>query len=202
MDAIALFLDQHARTHSSRVGKPNEGANAQDTILDGLTDAQLRKVPQKGMNSIAWVLWHIARSEDVGIHLFSGRKQVFEDGSWASKLRVSDKGSGSGHSPEDVSKVSAGIDLVALKDYRVAVGIRTREAIRALKPADLDTKIELSMVRKAIAAGAYGESPNVADLEKNWPTRSRAYAISIYGVTHNSSHWGEVSTIKGLVTAK
>ncbi len=202
MDAIALFLEQHARTHSARVAKPNEGANAQDAILDGLTDSHLRRVPQRGMNSIAWVLWHIARSEDIGIHLFSGHRQVFEDGGWASKLRVADKHSGTGHTPEDVARVSAGIDLVALRDYRAAVGMRTRELIKAQKPADLDTKVELAAVRRAIAAGAYGEKPNVADLEKNWPTRSRAYAISIYAVTHNSSHWGEVTTIKGLVTAK
>jgi hypothetical protein len=202
MDAVALFLEQHARTHSARVAKPAEGMNSQDTILDGLSDALLRKSPQAGMNSIAWVLWHVARSEDVGLHLVGGRKQVFEDGDWAPKLKVADKHSGTGHTPDDVARVSSSIDLAALKDYRAAVGLRTREIVSALKPAGLDVKAELSAVRRAISVGAYGEKPNVADLEKNLPTRSRAYLISIYAVTHNTTHWGEVITIKGLLTAK
>jgi hypothetical protein len=154
------------------------------------------------MNSIAWVLWHMARSEDIGVHLVGGRKQVFEEGNWAPMLKVADRHGGTGHTPADVARVSTGIDLAALLAYRAAVGQRTQEVLRSLTPAALERKVELAAVRRAIAVGAYGESPNVADLEKNWPTRSFAYAITVYGVTHNVGHLGEATTIKGLVTAK
>jgi len=172
MDAVALFLEQHARTHSSKVAKPAEGSNGQDLNLDGLTDGQIRRVPQAGMNSVAWVLWHIARSEDVGMHLMGGGKQVFEDGNWAAKMKVADRGSGTGHTADDVAKLSREVDLTALKDYRAAVGLRTRDILKSMKPADLERKIELAAVKRAISVGAWGGSPDVVSLEKNWPTRS------------------------------
>ncbi len=199
MDSIALFLEQHARNHSSKVAKPAEGTNGEDSALQGVTDAQLRKVPQAGMNSVAWVLWHMARSEDVGVHLAGGVKQVFEEGNWAAKMHVADRGSGSGHTPEDVAKLSSDVDLGALRDYRVAVGQRTQQVLKGLKPAALDEKVTLAAIKRAISVGAYGEKPDVANLEKTWPTRSRAYAISVYAVTHNVGHFGEITTIKGLL---
>src|SRR5579864_1897744 len=33
-------------------------------IVEGLSDAQLRWLPPNGVNSIAWLLWHIAEVED------------------------------------------------------------------------------------------------------------------------------------------
>ena len=96
MDPVALLAQLNLRNHSSRVGKPLEGTNAEDTVLQGLSDEQLRRVPQAGMNSIAWVVWHMARTEDTGLYLVGGGKQVFEESGWAAKMRVEHRGSGTG----------------------------------------------------------------------------------------------------------
>ncbi len=200
MDAIELLLEVHARNHSSAVAKPMQGSNQQDSALGDLTDAQKRKVAMPGLNSIAWVVWHMARSEDQGVHITGGKSQVFEDGNWAAKLKVAARNTGSGHSADDVARVSADIDLSALRDYRTAVGLRTREILKSMKPADLDTVPDLSLVRRAASVGAFGDKPDLAALEKNWSTRTNGYAITMYGITHNVGHWGEVTTVKGFLT--
>lgn len=202
MDTLTLIAQQHLRTHSARVGRPGEGSNQEDSTLQGMTDAQVRAVPQAGMNSVAWVLWHMARSEDQAVHLLGGRKQVFEEGSWAAKMKVADRHTGSGHTPADVARVSGTVDLAALRDYRVAVGMRTQEILRAMKPADLAGTVDLAAVRRGVSVGAWGESPDAAAIEKNWSVRTKGYAVTFYGITHNVGHWGEVTTIKGLLSAK
>ncbi len=200
MDSIQLLLEVHARNHSSAAAKPAQGSNQQDGVLDGMTDAQKRKIHLPGLNSIAWIVWHMARSEDQGIHIAGGRKQVFEEGDWAAKLKIADRNTGSGHSQDDVARVSAGIDLAALVAYRNAVGLRTREILKTLKPADLEAVPDMAAVKRAASVGAFGEKPDMANIEKNWSTRTKGYCISMYGITHNVGHWGEATTIKGFVT--
>jgi hypothetical protein len=43
-------------------------------MLGGLADDDMRRRPE-GMNSLAWILWHVARAEDVAVNLVvtSGR---------------------------------------------------------------------------------------------------------------------------------
>jgi hypothetical protein len=204
MDAIEFLLQQHARNHSSKVAKWEgtnpAGLNSEDTTLQDVTAEQIRKVPKPGLNSIAWVLWHIARSEDVGASLTGGgRPQVWHEGGWAKKLKFDRPDSGSGMTVEQVADLSARIDVTALREYRWAVGRRTREIIQSTKPQQLDEKVDLALLRKAIAAGSYGPSADAAQMEKTWSTRSKAYALSTYGVSHNLNHWGEITTIKSLL---
>ena len=50
MDAAQFFLLRYEPLHGMMSAR----------VLDGLTDAQLRARPN-GQNSIAWLLWHVAR---------------------------------------------------------------------------------------------------------------------------------------------
>ena len=54
MNAIELFLLQHSYAQS-----------VVDRTLLSLTEEQLHTRPYEGANSIAWVVWHMARVEDV-----------------------------------------------------------------------------------------------------------------------------------------
>lgn len=61
MDVPAFFLVQHARLHGVDVGDPG---STWDRMLGGLADDDRRR-RSKGMNSLAWILWHVARAEVV-----------------------------------------------------------------------------------------------------------------------------------------
>lgn len=198
MNTIEFFLQQHARNHSAKVGKW-EAANQEDTILEGLTDAQIRRVPAPGLNSIAWVIWHIARSEDVGVSLVGGGlPQVWHAGGWAKKLKYDRPDSGTGMTAADVAALSANIDLSALREYRWAVGTQTRKIVSAMKPEKFTDKVDLAILRKNIDLGSYGTIPDRARMEQQASTRSVGYTLSTYAITHNIGHWGEVTTLKSL----
>ena len=65
--AMPLFLAQHAATHCAEISGAGDWS-LHDEVMTGLSDAQIRKVPRPGQNSIAWLLWHITRIEDMSIN--------------------------------------------------------------------------------------------------------------------------------------
>ncbi len=65
-EAQGLFLTQHAAVHTAEISGIDWSVH--DEALAGLTEAQLRWVPRPGQNSIAWLLWHITRIEDMTIN--------------------------------------------------------------------------------------------------------------------------------------
>ena len=86
MDARDLFLDQHAAMHSVAVG--GNKMSAAERTFTGLTDAQMRVRPREDLNSVAWLMWHIARAEDIMVNtILAGRPQVFDD-TWMKRLGI------------------------------------------------------------------------------------------------------------------
>ena len=78
MDAVDFFLLRYETLHRTLL----------DDLLKGLTEAQVRGRPQPGVNTIAWLIWHAARIEDVGVNRFVvDGAQVLDDG-WLSRLGV------------------------------------------------------------------------------------------------------------------
>ena len=60
MDVRNLFLDQHAIMHSAAVG--GNKMSAAERAFAGLSDEQMRVRPREDLNSLAWLMWHIARA--------------------------------------------------------------------------------------------------------------------------------------------
>src|SRR6185436_18751410 len=131
MDTRDLFLEQHAAMHTAAVG--GNKMSAAERTFAGLTDEQMRVRPREDLNSIAWLMWHIARAEDILVgQVVAGGAQLFDDG-WKKRIGMT--------SPE-VSELTRQIDVGALREYRDAVGHRTRQIISAFKPADWDGAVQ------------------------------------------------------------
>jgi len=114
MDARDLLLEEHSAMHSSAVGG-NKASMAERTFA-GLTDEQMRVRPREDLNSLAWIMWHIARAEDIMANVIvSGRNQVLDDG-WAPRLKITRPDFGIGMSKAEVAELSAAVDIAALKD--------------------------------------------------------------------------------------
>ncbi len=78
MDIRDLFLSQHAAMHSAAVG--GNKMSAAERTFTGVTDEQMRVRPREDLNSLAWLLWHIARAEDIMVNtILAGRSQVFDE---------------------------------------------------------------------------------------------------------------------------
>src|SRR5215470_11797168 len=94
MDARDLFLGQHAAVHSAAVG--GNKASAAERTFGGLTDEQMRVRPREDLNSLAWLMFHIARAEDIFVNaILTGRSQVVDAG-WLGKLGITRRDFGIG----------------------------------------------------------------------------------------------------------
>src|SRR2546428_9930773 len=134
MDAKDLFLAQHAAVQSVAVG--GNPASAAERAFAGLSDEQMRVRPREDLNSLAWLLWHIARAEDIMVNvILSGREQVCDD-AWLKRLGVSRRDFGIGMTRTEVTEVTRAADLPALPEYRGAVGQRTRVTVGNFKDGD------------------------------------------------------------------
>src|SRR3989304_1828495 len=153
MDALAFFLPQHARLHAADVAEERTLA---ERVFGGLTGQQLRLRPVKGSNSLAWLLWHMARTEDAAVNaVVANRRQILDEG-WAERLRVPRRDIGTGMTEDEVADLSARIDPSVVKAYRSAVGRRTREVVVALRAAAWEEIIGPADGERGGAPGACG----------------------------------------------
>ena len=194
-DAVERFLEQHARLHSAQA---NLGASwsYEDEIFNGLRDAQARTIPPKSEHSIAWMFWHIARIEDIAMNLLvAGNEQVFGQGDWQGRLKVSWCDSGNAMSTMEIAALSAAIDLPALRKYRAAVGCRTQEIVRGLQPQDLPRKVDARRIQRVRDEGAVLEA--ASGITDYWSKRTIAGLLLMPASRHILVHLNEALEIKG-----
>ena len=151
----------------------------------------MRVRPREDLNSIAWLMWHIARAEDLILNpVLSGRDQVFDD-AWMRRLRIDRKDFGIGMTSAEVTDLTKKIDVAALRDYRDAVGVRTREIIGGFKDADWAGEIPAASLERAAAQGGFGPG-----MVKAFTGRPRAAVLSGIALFHPAGHMGEATTVR------
>jgi hypothetical protein len=198
MDLTRFFLAQHAATHASDVydGRPSRF----DRLLADLSEAQMRERPAAGVNSLVWLLWHMARTEDVAVNLVvAASAQVF-DGAWARRMNIERPDMGTGMTDAEVAALSAAADVAGVRAYRSAVGRRTREVVGALAPAAWDDVLGLGDTTRAAAVAAFGPNdlwiPGVG--HPPWQGHPRGEQLGATAIRHNAAHIGEAVTVRGL----
>lgn len=187
--AMALFLQQHARLHA-RAMAGTEPWSLEDEVLEGLSPEDLRRLPPGGEHSLAWLLWHIARCEDIAMNLLvAGSDQVLLAGGWLEKLGISARDTGNCMDAAEIEAFSQAVDLEALRAYRVAVGRRTREIAAGLGPADLKRKVEPARLQRVWDEGAV--LPAASGVVEYWGRRNTAGLLLMPASRHLVTHWNE-----------
>jgi hypothetical protein len=192
MDARDLFLEQHAAVQAAAVG--GNKASAAERTFGGLTDEQMRARPREDLNSLAWILWHIARVEDAMVHrVLYGRSQVFDD-AWARRLGITRRDFGTGMTSPEVTELTGQLDIGALREYRDAVGRRTRELVGGFKDEDWQGEVSGEAVAAAAAEGAFGTRAEL--FNKIFTGRPRRAVLNALALFHPSAHMGEANTVR------
>lgn len=188
MDAINFLLLRYGDLHRGLV----------DGLLGQLSEAQVRGRPHPGVNTVAWLLWHAARVEDVGVNRFiADRPQVLEDG-WLDRLAVSRRDVGTGMIDAEVDDLSARIDLEALRGYWAAVTQRTLAVVETLRGSNLESPVPADLVKRvAISEGAVAAGAEW--LTEFWAGgRSRAWFLLQTPLLHVYGHFFEARVAAGL----
>ncbi|OBF92919.1 hypothetical protein A5791_13740 [Mycobacterium sp. 852002-51163_SCH5372311] len=147
-----------------------------DELTDGLSEEVSNYRPTPEANTIAWLIWHSARVQDIQLADIAGVEQVWTRDGWVDRfgLDLPRNDTGYGHSPQDVAKVRASAEL--LSGYYHAVHELSLEYASSV------TADELSRV-----------------VDTNWdpPVTASARLVSI--VDDCAQHLGQAAYVRGIV---
>jgi hypothetical protein len=196
--AVELFLSQHAALHDCAI-TPGAPPGFSDLLWQGLSEAAARRIPPGAEHSIAWMLWHIARIEDITMNMLAaGAPQLFHAAGWQARLNAQPADTGNAMTPAEVASLSAAIDLDALRDYRQAVGARTREIARGLAPQDVRRRVRAERIARVLAEGAV--LPSEGWLTDYWGGLTIAGLLLMPPTRHNFVHLNEAMRAKARKT--
>lgn len=193
--AMDLFLRQHAMVHRAEMSRMELHSFA-DEVWDGTDDALARYVPPKFEHSIAWIIWHLARIEDMTMNaLMAGRAQVFFQDDWLEKLNINARHSGNVvMDGADVTAFSASVNLDALKEYRLSVGRATREAVSFLRPDDVSQKVSPARLHGLLDDGSV--PPEAMGLIEYWGGLTLGGLLLMPPTRHCLVHLNEALKVK------
>src|SRR5947208_10665703 len=153
-----------------------------DKSLDGLTIEQLHMVPggHPKANTIAWGLWHYARTEDnvVRFVLQNRRPTVWAEGGYAERLGLPPVAQGTGMSTAEAQAFRLK-DIPLFKDYMQKVWASTEEFVSTVDAADLEMVITVKPL---------GDMPKIRALGQTC-------------LCHGMTHVGEIELARTLVGA-
>jgi uncharacterized damage-inducible protein DinB len=147
--------------------------------VDGLSDDQLAARPASDANSIAWLVWHLARVQDDHVADVAGTEQVWTAQDFVTRFDLPfDSGAtGFGMTSEQVGHVRVTAGLLA--DYLRAVHAATASYVAALTPDDLD---------------------RIVDERWDPPVTLGVRLVSV--VNDDMQHAGQAAYVRGLVTSE
>ena len=165
--AIGLFLCQHAMVHKAEMSRMGLHSFA-DEVWQDASEQVLRCIPPKFEHSIVWLIWHIARIEDMTMNgLLAERTQIFHQDDWLTRLNITIKHSGNVVMDNaNMTELSHVIDIEALKAYRFAVGRSTRQAVESLRPEEFKHKVDPARLQELVENGSVIEE--ASDLLAYW----------------------------------
>ncbi|MFN8490913.1 MAG: DinB family protein [Caldilineaceae bacterium] len=194
-----IFLERHAAVHSSSMNA--EGWwKEEDRVWSNLTEAELRCRPTPAHNAIAWVLWHMARCEDVAVNtVIRGAAEVLDRNGWLDQLGISSRHIGTGATTAEVDVIRNAINLTALRQYRAAVGRETQTWAATLDFDSLDKLVTANETQRAIDKDDFGVEG--AWVGPFWAKVTWTHATFLFwlAIEHNWYHIGEIRVIRSLL---
>ena len=125
--------------------------------------------------------------------LAGGKDQVFEQGGWLEKTQSPIKHTGNGTGLAVVKTLSEQVDLVALRDYRFAVGRATREIVMNLTSKDYRQKVAPSLLDRIMNEGAV--VPEGVGVVEYWGRCDLAGLLLMPPTRHTIVHWNEARNL-------
>lgn len=195
VDAKTLLFELHSTVHSSEVYERREPSYF-DEIWEGLTEKTFCSMPSIKDVTIAWNVWHITRIEDISANiLIADINQILAE-KWMSKLNTMVKDTGNAMSDEEIIAFSNEINFNELRNYRNAVGTRTKQMIQNLKQEDLKRKIKQVQLNRVVEEGAILEHPDSIWLLDFWGKKTVSGLLLMPITRHQIVHLNDCKKLK------
>jgi hypothetical protein len=196
-EAIKLCLELHAMVHSSEMASLNT-VTFEDELWEGLDEKTFRCMPTSKDVTIAWDLWHLTRIEDITINILVANKiQIINSENWLEKLNVQVKDTGNAMTDEEIIDFSSRINMLELRNYRIAVGRNTHEIISGFKPMDLKRKMNnAENLQRIFDEGAVLEHDASKWLVDFWGRKNGAGILLMPITRHQMVHLNDAIHLK------
>lgn len=189
MEQIKTFLKFHQRLHLRHI----------NSFFEQMNEHELRMRPYPRLNSIAWLIWHVARCEDAGVNrLAVNQLQVFDEGNWGERLNVPHRHIGTGMTVQEVTDLSEQINLAALQTYWGEVGQTTVTTVERLLPDQL-AEMPDPLHRQHVLTHEEILGPNAGHLATAYDDLTREDMLVHFALTHSYGHFYEMLTIRSLM---
>ena len=190
MNTIDFFLLHHNRVYFESSGILNR--------IDKINNEQLRMC-KYNLNSIAWILWHLARCEDFVINrIIFDSQQVLDIDNYTTKLNVSRRDIGTSMTYNEVFELSNRIDLDFLREYNITVATKTQEVIQHLIPKELDVIPEHKHLKKLLFnEGALNKKSEW--VAEHYSNKTRGWFLGHLALTHPRGHLGQIILLRKLM---
>ena len=143
-----------------------------ENAIKGLSQEELAWRPKPHSNSIAFLLWHLARVEDLWINrILLGEKEVYEAAGWYKKFGTPAQDSGFGY---DVEKLNSWPvpKLALLKEYAGVVREKTLAYLKSVNEKKLDEPKDFGWSKGTVGTALV--TPDFRDRRAFWSDRLSA----------------------------
>ncbi len=196
MNAIDFILDQHAQVHAASVGEGRAPIAMEDLLFWELDEDSARRRPLPFLNSVAWLVWHMARCEDVAVNAVIAGSPTVLDESWLKRLEIDRRDIGTGMNDAEVTGFSETVAIGALRDYRAEVGKQTRRVLREIDLSSLDEVPEPEHLARIFQSGAVGSEGGW--VRGFWRGKTKGWFLWL-ATGHNYYHFGEAEVVRNAM---
>ncbi len=185
-EAIKIFLDIHKQLHRSNIKDREE--NETDRLFGDLEPWEYAVMPGREDETIAWVVWHIARIEDLTMGILAARGDQLFSEDWCRKINSPIKDTGNALSDEEIMAFSKQVNYQELLDYRSAVGERTREIVRGFTFEDMKRDVNEADLMKIQREGGVTSQKDSEWLLEFWGAKDVAGLLLMPPTRHVMLH--------------
>jgi len=195
-----IFLNIHARLHLSVIS--DTSPNEVDALTCDLSEDEYAIMPTSKDETIAWVLWHIARIEDIAMGILVDEGEQLFNETWKKAMNVSITDTGNALTDDEISDLSKHIHVEELFNYRNAVGKRTRQIVMALTPKDMKRKVSSKSLEKILQEGGVTPQKDSIWLLDFWGKKDMAGILLMPPTRHVMLHLNDCCKWKEYIRTK
>lgn len=195
-----LFLEIHAKLNLSEISNSKE--NEVDKLFNDLNKNEYAIMPTKKDETIAWVLWHITRIEDLTTNMLIAKENQIFDQTWQRRLNVSIIDTGNALDDDEIMYLSKNINIDELICYRNTVSKNTREIVKNLTNDDMKRKIDLNDLNWILNIGGLTTDEDSIWLLDFWGKKDVAGIILMPLTRHIMLHLNDCCRWKEMIRNK
>ena len=194
-EAIQICSELHSIVHCSDISL-GTSPTFLDEIWENLTKEAFEVMPTVKDVTIAWNIWHITRIEDITVNiLIQDAEQVLND-EWLKRLNVSVRDTGNAMTDDEILLFSRSVDMAELRNYRNAVGTKTKNILKELSPSNMKRKVNHENTDRILAEGGVTEHKDSIWLLDFWERKNIAGILLMPVTRHQIGHLNDSMRLK------